>query len=74
MQQLRVRRPLHPGSGTDTSSDHVQGWIGNRAYRAFSRWADALKGPTEFFFFAKVHHEGTTSNQWPVGLSPVLTV
>ncbi len=31
--------------------DHVQGWTGNRAYRAFSRWADALKGPTEFFFF-----------------------
>ncbi len=25
----------------------VQGWIGNRA---FSRWADALKGPTECFF------------------------
>ncbi len=28
-----------------------QGWTGNRVYRAFSRWADALKGPTEFFFF-----------------------
>ncbi len=28
-----------------------QGWTGNRAYRAFSRWADALKGPTEFFIF-----------------------
>ncbi len=53
-----------------------QGWIGIRAYRAFSRWADALKGPTECFlfcFFAKDHHAGTTSSQWPIGLSPVLT-
>ncbi len=31
--------------------DFQQGWTGNRAYRAFSRWADALKGPTDFFFF-----------------------
>ncbi len=46
----------------------AQGWTGNRAYRAFSRWADALKGPTDFFFFA-----GTTSSQWPIGLSPALT-
>ncbi len=30
---------------------HRQGWTGNRAYRAFSRWADTLKGPTECFFF-----------------------
>ncbi len=30
--------------------DDCQGWTGNRAYRAFSRWADALKGPTEVFF------------------------
>ncbi len=55
----------------------TQGWTGNRAYRAFSRWADALKGPTEFFFcfvfFAKDHHAGTTSSQWPIGLSPALT-
>ncbi len=32
---------------------YQQGWTGNRAYRAFSRWADALKGPTEFFFFCQ---------------------
>ncbi len=52
-----------------------QGWTGNRAYRVFSRWADALKGPTEsfFFFFAKDHHAGTTSSQWPIGFSPALT-
>ncbi len=54
-----------------------QGWTGNRAYRAFSRWADALKGPTDFyllfFFFAKDHHAGATSSQWPIGLSPALT-
>ncbi len=29
---------------------YPQGWIGNRAYQAFSRWADALKGPTDYFF------------------------
>ncbi len=26
-----------------------------------------------FFFFAKDHHAGTTSSQWPIGLSPALT-
>ncbi len=30
-------------------------------------------GPTDFFFFAKDHHAGTTSSQWPIGLSPALT-
>ncbi len=59
-----------------SSLTHIQAWTGNRAYRAFSRWADALKGPTECFFvcfFAKDHHAGTASSQWPIGLSPVLT-
>ncbi len=36
----------------------VQGWIGNRAYRAFSRWADALKGPTAPFFMPSRRYSG----------------
>ncbi len=57
-----------------TKTARRQGWTGNRAYRAFSRWADALKGPTDLlFFFAKDHQAGTTSSQWPIGLSPALT-
>ncbi len=27
----------------------IQGWTGNLAYRAFSRWADALSGRYMFF-------------------------
>ncbi len=35
-------------------------------------------GPMHFrgrqnVFFAKDHHAGTASSQWPIGLSPVLT-
>ncbi len=26
-----------------------------------------------FYIFAKDHHAGTASSQWPIGLSPVLT-
>ncbi len=51
-----------------------QGWIGNRAYRAFSQWADALNGLRIFYFiFAEDDHARTVSSQWPIGLSPVLT-
>ncbi len=53
-KSITLAVPYHP----------IQGWIGNRAYWAFYRWANALKGPTEVFFFC--HHAGTTSSQWPI--------
>ncbi len=45
-----ITDPSHPGHDLFAllpSGRRYQGWIGNRAYRAFSRWADAFKGPTE---------------------------
>ncbi len=36
---------------TTSKELQAQGWIGNRAYRAFSQWADSFKGPTECFNF-----------------------
>ncbi len=38
----------------------------------FPGGADALKGPTEgffFFFLRRTNHAGTASSQWPIGLS-----
>ncbi len=42
---------------------YIQGWIGNR--HTLSRWADALKGPTEcFFFFCHQQGQRAASAQW----------
>ncbi len=67
--QTRIRYILsillleqEPSSGGITVS---QGWTGNRAYRAFSRWADRL-----LFFFAKDHDNEQSTT---IGLSPALT-
>ncbi len=49
---------FHLFKSFQSNNSSTQGWIGNRAYRAFSWSANALKGPTEcFFFFLPLHRD-----------------